>query len=208
LFGCFGKSLVALHIQAFQGWIVGFSSPGFTWGYSYSTLSGLGRWFFFPRFHLNAIKLRYNLLIFNHFLFVLGWGTWFFTFNKNNDLRPHPYINIRHDRAFFNKNIAFIKEFLNLMALRFHLGLFIFNPFRVGRWFFRPWVSPRANHIQPFQGWVVVLFTFNPFRVGPLVFLPQVSPGAIHIQPFQGWAVESCRVTWNEGALAFWLETK
>jgi ATP-dependent DNA helicase RecQ len=38
----------------------------------------------------NAIKLRYNLLIFNHFLCLLGWGTLVFTFNKNNDLRPHP----------------------------------------------------------------------------------------------------------------------
>ncbi len=61
---------------------------------------------------LNAIKLRYNLLIFNHFLCVLGWGTRFFTFNKNNDLRPHPYINIRHDRAFFNKNIEKSKSSL------------------------------------------------------------------------------------------------
>jgi len=43
--------------------------------------------------------------------------------SRNNDLRPHPYINIRHDRAFFNKNIAFIKEFLNLMALTLIRGL-------------------------------------------------------------------------------------
>ncbi|RKZ79943.1 MAG: hypothetical protein DRR19_24305 [Candidatus Parabeggiatoa sp. nov. 1] len=43
-----------------------------------------------PTLILNAIKLRYNLLIFNQFVCVLGWGTRFFTFNKNNDLRPHP----------------------------------------------------------------------------------------------------------------------
>ena len=43
-----------------------------------------------PTLSVNAIKLRYNLLIFNQILCVLGWGTRFFTFNKNNDLEPHP----------------------------------------------------------------------------------------------------------------------
>jgi len=60
---------------------------------------------------LNAIKLRYNLLIFNQILCVLGWGTRFFTFNKNNDLRPGG-IKIWHDGAFFNKNRAKSKSSL------------------------------------------------------------------------------------------------
>jgi hypothetical protein len=62
------------------------------------------------------------------------------------------------------------------MALRFHLGLFIFNPFRVEAYPAPlPQVPPGAIQIQPFQGW------------GRWFTPPQVPPGAIHIQPFQGW---------------------
>ena len=119
---------------------------------SYSTPTGLGAFLRpSPRLHLNAIKLRYNLLIFNHFLCVLGWGTRFFTFNKNNDLRPGGR-KIWHDRAFFNKNIAFIKEFLNLMALRFSLSYSYSTPTGLGASSALPQVPPVAIHIQPLRG--------------------------------------------------------
>ena len=80
---------------------------------------------------------------------------------------------------------------------RFHLGLFIFNPYGVGRYSIPfPQVSPGAIHIQPLWGWQV-FDTFSPgFTWGysystPLGLthsptFPQVAPGAIHIQPLRG----------------------
>jgi len=53
------------------------------------------------------------------------------------------------------------------MALRFHLGLFIFNPYGV------------VALPGPFPRFHLGLFIFNPYG--------QVPPGAIHIQPLRGW---------------------
>ena len=65
----------------------------------------------------------------------------------------------------------------SLTLPRFHLGLFIFNPFRVEA-----------------VGWFPPGFTWGysystPSGLRPLVGFPQVSPGAIHIQPLQGWSL-------------------
>jgi len=65
---------------------------------------------------------------------------------------------------------------LNLMAVRFHLLLFKFNPYRGWEGFF--WSPP---------GFTWGYSHSTPIGVGK-VFSgpPQVSPGAIHIQPLSG----------------------
>jgi len=52
---------------------------------------------------------------------------------------------------------------LNLMALRLHLGLFIFNPYRVVGW------------LEFFPRFHLGLFIFNPYGVEAL---PGTSPGS------------------------------
>jgi uncharacterized membrane protein len=96
-------------------------SPGSTWGYSYSTLSGLGPLWAFSQVPPGAIHIQP----------FQGWGLF----------GPFP---------------------------RFHLGLFIFNPFRVGAslglspgstWGYFYYLAPLGTKFQPFQGWGL----FGPF---------------------------------------------
>jgi len=97
------------------------------------------------------------------------------------------------------------------MALRFHLGLFTFNPFGVGAYMIpKPQVPPGAIHIQPLWGWSLSrpsprfhlgLFTFNPFGVGAyMIPKPQVPPVALNIQPLWGWSIYDTKTpgsTWG-----------
>ena len=135
--------------------------------------------------NMNSLKKTWGRI-------VVGWATLLPTFvvflwARKNPL-PAPYM------------YGFI---LNLMALKFSLRLFTFNPFGVGAlspgstWGYS-YSTPSGlalyhNKTHRFHLW---LFTFNPFRVGALPQQnPQVSPVAIHIQPLQGWRFTTTKPT-------------
>jgi hypothetical protein len=123
----------AIHIQPFQGWgLLGTFSPGCTWGYSYSTLSGLGpTWHLFPRLHLGLLS-RY--------------ASYYVSYSTLSGLGPffgHPQVAP------------------GAIISRSELLRFIFNPFRVGAllrsspgftWGYYLATRVTTFHIQPLWG--------------------------------------------------------
>jgi hypothetical protein len=123
----------AIHIQPFQGWgLLGTFSPGCTWGYSYSTLSGVGpTWHLFPRLHLGRLS-RY--------------ASYYVSYSTLSGLGPffgHPQVAP------------------GAIISRSELLRFIFNPFRVGAllrsspgftWGYYLATRVTTFHIQPLWG--------------------------------------------------------
>jgi hypothetical protein len=123
----------AIHIQPFQGWgLLGTFSPGCTWGYSYSTLSGLGpTWHLFPRLHLGLLSRYASYYV--SYSTLSGLGPFF----GHPQVAPGAIISLRE------------------------LLRFIFNPFRVGAllrsspgftWGYYLATRVTTFHIQPLWG--------------------------------------------------------
>jgi dsRNA-specific ribonuclease len=120
----------------------------FTWGYSYSTLSGLGpTWHLFPRLHLGLLSRV---------------ASYYVSYSTLSGLGPTWHLFPRFHLGLLSRVASYYVSYSTLSGLgptwhlfpRLHLGLFIFNPFRVGAYLAPfPQVSPGAIHIQPLWGW-------------------------------------------------------
>jgi hypothetical protein len=199
--GCWGYYLAplvtAFHIQPLWGWASRTGrSPGFTWGYSYSTPLGLGpssalspgfTWGYsystplglglshgpFPRFHLGLFK-------FNPFGVAVGSNvspgfTWGYSYSTPLGL---PLAQMFPQVAPGAIQIQPLWGWgLHRPFPRFHLGLFIFNPYGVGA---------SCTALSP-GCWGYSYST--PLGLPLAQMFPQVAPGAIHIQPLRGWGL-------------------
>jgi len=168
---------VAIHIQPLRGWRVGGTFPtGCTCGYSYSTPSGLARWW-----HISH-RLHLWLFIFNPFRV----GTLGAHFPQVAPVAIHIQpLQGWHVGGTFPTGCTCGYSYSTPSGLarcghishRLHLWLFIFNPFRVGTLGAHfPQVAPVAIHIQPLRGW----------RVGG-TFPTGCTWG--YSQPLRGWRV-------------------
>jgi hypothetical protein len=154
----------AIHIQPFQGWgLLGTFSPGCTWGYSYSTLSGLGpTWHLFPRLHLGLLS-RY--------------ASYYVSYSTLSGLGPTWHLFPRLHLGLLSRYASYYVSYSTLSGLgpffghpqvapgaiisRSELLRFIFNPFRVGAllrsspgftWGYYLATRVTTFHIQPLWG--------------------------------------------------------